>query len=532
MTDLDSSQSNKKERDDTSKCLVCETLAEGSKNLAERNRHERINQLRSVASQITRPRLIPRYNQLSEKDLYDLSVPIKIENDLIMIDRGSKGRKLRTPVQLDLKKVLDAKEKGLIEYIINAFIVERPSLLPFVFDNQSILKLARHFLRHCTGSIHSLYSYTGTVQRYSSWIGYSPDYLIQDTKPKGEIPDPLIVQDHCSYLEEFIANLQDEGLSAGRVNCYAKHIKTFYRVNSVKIELSEPISRRVTFKDRSPTPEELTRMLEIADLRERAILSTLALGAFREETLSKLQYRHVEEDLEKGITPIHVHIEAEITKGKYGDYDTFLGAEGAEYLRLYIEMRKRGSPDGRNPPETLQANSPLIRDKTRHTPRPIGSKQVRKIIHQLYAKAGLLKTPRGRMYDLRVHSLRKYFKTQLLSLGVQPDYVDYMMGHTIDTYHDIQMKGTEFLRNVYSSSGLSIKPKTKVSKIELIKEIIRAQGLNPEQILTKEALTEPATTITNQEDNQLRILSNTLRELIHQETTGQIRSGSGGPGGN
>jgi intergrase/recombinase len=42
------------------------------------------------------------------------------------------------------------------------------------------------------------------------------------------------------------------------------------------------------------------------------------------------------------------------------------------------------------------------------------------------------------MYDLRVHSLRKYFKTQMLALGVQADYVDYMMGHTIDTYHDIQ----------------------------------------------------------------------------------------------
>ena len=48
------------------------------------------------------------------------------------------------------------------------------------------------------------------------------------------------------------------------------------------------------------------------------------------------------------------------------------------------------------------------------------------------------------MYELRVHSLRKYFKTQLLALGVQPDYVDYMMGHTVDTYHDVQMKGVDF----------------------------------------------------------------------------------------
>jgi hypothetical protein len=46
-----------------------------------------------------------------------------------------------------------------------------------------------------------------------------------------------------------------------------------------------------------------------------------------------------------------------------------------------------------------------------------------------------------------------------------------MMGHTISTYHDIQMKGIEFLRGVYIASGLSIKPKTRLSKIEALKEI-------------------------------------------------------------
>ncbi len=69
----------------------------------------------------------------------------------------------------------------------------------------------------------------------------------------------------------------------------------------------------------------------------------LALDAFREETLSKLLYRHVQEDLENNITPIHVHIEAEITKGKYQDYDIFLGAEAAQYLKLYIDQRIKGT---------------------------------------------------------------------------------------------------------------------------------------------------------------------------------------------
>jgi len=48
--------------------------------------------------------------------------------------------------------------------------------------------------------------------------------------------------------------------------------------------------------------------------------------------------------------------------------------------------------------------------------------------------------------------------------------------------------------NIYASAGLSIRPKTKTSTIELIKEYVRALGVNPEEVLTSEALLQPART--------------------------------------
>ena len=126
------------------------------------------------------------------------------------------------------------------------------------------------------------------------------------------------------------------------------------------------------------------------------------------------------------------------------------------------------------------------------------------------------------MYDLRTHSLRKYFKTQLLALGVQPDYVDYMMGHTVNTYDDIQSLGIDALRNIYAAAGLAIRPKTRINKVDALKEIIRAWGMNPEQLLAKEALAQGAITHTNQaeqENQQLNFLANQLKELIKKEAT-------------
>jgi hypothetical protein len=118
------------------------------------------------------------------------------------------------------------------------------------------------------------------------------------------------------------------------------------------------------------------------------------------------------------------------------------------------------------------------------------------------------------------HSIRKFFRTQLASLGTPTDYIEYMMGHTVSTYHDVQMKGIEYLRGIYAASALCIKPKTRVSKIDALKEIIRAWGLNPEETLTKEALTRPNTTMITREEleeHQLRQLTVALKQGLLKE---------------
>jgi hypothetical protein len=92
-----------------------------------------------------------------------------------------------------------------------------------------------------------------------------------------------------------------------------------------------------------------------------------------------------------------------------------------------------------------------------------------------------------------------------------------MMGHTIGTYHDIEMKGIEFLRNIYAASGLSIRPKTQLGKIEALKEIVRAWGLNPEEVLTKETLSRPYAATGYGEEEQVKSLSQALKEMMRKE---------------
>ena len=225
-------------------------------------------------------------------------------------------------------------------------------------------------------------------------------------------------------------------------------IKTFYRTNKLKVDLPETLPLRVTYSDRLPTPDELSHIVDIAALREKVIVCCLALGGFRECTLSQLKYRHIKDDFERGVVPIHIHVEAEIT----------------------------------------------------------------------YMKAGLTQKSTIRRYKVRPHSIRKYFRTQMAALGIDRDYIEYMMGHTVGTYHDIQMKGIEFLRNI--ASGLSIRPKAKTTLLDTLKVIIKAHGEEPEKYLVRETIAEPHRTYASpleREQDQVKILSQALKEMLHKE---------------
>ncbi|MCW3984262.1 MAG: hypothetical protein NWE96_09760, partial [Candidatus Bathyarchaeota archaeon] len=61
---------------------------------------------------------IIRTHQLTVEELKTIPVPMTIQGDTITIERSLRNWPLQQPVTLSLSKVLAAKEKGLISYIL------------------------------------------------------------------------------------------------------------------------------------------------------------------------------------------------------------------------------------------------------------------------------------------------------------------------------------------------------------------------------------------------------------------------------
>jgi hypothetical protein len=81
------------------------------------------------------------------------------------------------------------------------------------------------------------------------------------------------------------------------------------------------------------------------------------------------------------------------------------------------------------------------------------------VVHYLLFKTGLIKPgekPGEKHYPLRVHSIRKFFKTNLVGAGVPESHADCMMAHVEDTSNQVRDLGVDRLRESYARGQLCI----------------------------------------------------------------------------
>jgi integrase len=411
----------------------------------------------------------------------------------INITESTQGYTLKKPIVLEVPEPKDTKEEKVYEYILETFTGKSPDLAKFTFENKSAFHIAEHLLLHRTGSKATLYNYIYDIHDFTESLGTTPDQILNGCLDSNGSVKPIALARTIKSLESFAGSLKAERkLAPTTIFNMVDYIQLFFRLNGLPLKLPYPLRKWSLYEDRAPTQEELQKMLSLADLREKVIVCALATGGFRVGTLAKLQYRHVKRDIEHNIIPIHVHVEGEITKTKYHGYDTFLNFETSEYLITYLTARRNIAYKQRSetyPPENITDQSPLISYGDRKT--LLTANQISYVVHNLLLKAGIISSYSGflnlsslhrRRYDVRPHSIRKFFRSQLALLGVDRDIIEYMMGHKTDKYHDVKMKGIEFLRSTYAKSGLTIRPQTKADKILALRAIARSWGLTPEEI--------------------------------------------------
>lgn len=232
-------------------------------------------------------------------------------------------------------------------------------------------------------------------------------------------PNDLFGQNNPRLIEkkiiEFILDMKSQKKSYSAIHNYTNAVIAFYKINDIVLNVNKigkfmPENIRAK-KDRAYTHDEISKLLEIADERDRVVILILASSGIRIGALPLLKMRNLDDE------------KLTIYESTKEEYFTFLTPECKKAIDSYIDIRLRYG-------EKITDDSYLIREqfdirnpgKPRHlTPNAF----IRKLI-DLSNKCGI------RNYQVPLaHGFRKFFTTQLINSKVNPEIREMLLGHRI-----------------------------------------------------------------------------------------------------
>ena len=222
--------------------------------------------------------------------------------------------------------------------------------------------------------------------------------------------------------------------------------------------------------------EDIKLLLQYTKTLEKAIIFTALTSGLRLNTILQLELQ----DIDFNSEPTEINVPAIITKNNKPHY-TYLTKEATNALKLYLKDKDKYLQ------QSYIKTNKIPKAKDKKLIFPYASITIRQKWHRIINNAGYSKRDRTtNRYLVRFHSLKAYFKTQLLKADINPKIIDYLAEHQnqLDkTYINIDK---EFVKEQYKKAEeqLSIF-ETTIQTSEIKEEI---QKLKDENTHLKESL--------------------------------------------
>jgi integrase len=254
--------------------------------------------------------------------------------------------------------------------------------------------------------------------------------------------EPRLIQ---SFVIEWIIDLKERrNLSYSSVSLYSGALRHFYDMNDVTLnwkKIKNFLGEHVkTVKDRPYTRSEIRHLLDYcSDQRLKIIILLMCSAGLRVGAIPSIFLRNLTFIEKYGIYQIQVY------ENSPDEYVCFCSPECSQQIKQYLEYRKR---NGEKP---LKPNAPLIREEFdindlihATSPRPISCETLRHKVNRLLFASGarqrILKletenpecqNQNNRHEVMECHAMRKYFDSAATTAGLNPLYVEMLMGHKI-----------------------------------------------------------------------------------------------------
>jgi len=301
------------------------------------------------------------------------------------------------------------------------------------------------------------YHYKHSLKMFCDFIETSPE---QNSEEYEKSSDRDFKRKYASYVRALISSLSPK-YAVGTVSEIVVAIRSFFKYNDLPLGHIPSARRKVTYHNRDIKKGEITEILSISSVRDRAFFCLMTQSGLRPVTLCRLRLKHIQPDFDKGVIPCRIEVPQELAKGEYHAYFTFMGEEALNRLRDYLKTRGKMNPEDYL--FTLQGKDTEMSPKS-------PSHSFRNKITKLKQK-GIMdfrEDQKGKPSDIRLYNLRKWFRKQAGHAG--PDYTNFWMGHSlgVDEHyfsHDVEMHRKQYAEKAMPFLRLENATPTDTEKI-------------------------------------------------------------------
>ena len=232
---------------------------------------------------------------------------------------------------------------------------------------------------------------------------------------------------------------RERKLGANAINLYLSPIMHFYAMNDITLNRKK-IGRYVPenirkHTDRTYTREEITRLLEFCDLRDRSIVLLFASTGIRIGGIPDLRLEHLTKIEKYSLYQITVY------QGYSEEYITFCTPECRNAIDNYLNYRERCGED-------LTPKSPLFREQfdvndleqIRKKAKTIVENTITKMLGKKLHLAGIIQIEqlkegedptKKRKAVMRSHGFRKFVNTTMINCRIDSSIRNKLLGHSI-----------------------------------------------------------------------------------------------------
>ena len=292
------------------------------------------------------------------------------------------------------------------------------------------------------------------VQSFDSFLEF-----LQQQQQQQELK-VLLQQNNQKDIENliisYILKLRKEGYAYSSINTMIGGITYFFSINDIvlnKKKISRYMGEHVkTVKDRAYTREEIKKIFECCNLKNKIIVSLMTSTGCRIGAIAKLKISDI-----KYIEKEKLHQIFFYTNTKE-EYFSFCSYECSKYIIEYIQHRERCG-------EKINDNSPLIRDDFQQddllraeNPKPLTTYNLTFYIRKILIASGLrnpikmeFRGPKKKMRKQVAanHGFRKFTMTTMANARISPEIREMLLGHSIGLSTSYYRPTVEEMLNEY-----------------------------------------------------------------------------------